>query len=118
MRRSATCDYAVGLAQWDLYVIRRVKISVGKLSRPAVPAPPDRAKDQLALVLGGAAEHVWAVSFIVTNVPAHHGDSGWKRGSATAPRSRDASVSSSTAEAPTTFPQLILAGTASGSGRG
>jgi len=32
------------------------------------------AKDQLALALGGAAEHVWAVSFIVTNSPVDDSD--------------------------------------------
>jgi len=32
------------------------------------------AKDQLALALGGAADHVWATSFIVTNIPADSGD--------------------------------------------
>src|SRR5665811_1648334 len=31
-------------------------------------------KDQLALALGGAADYVWAVSFIVTNIPANHAD--------------------------------------------
>jgi hypothetical protein len=32
------------------------------------------AKDQLALALGGAADHAWAVSFIVTNIPASAAD--------------------------------------------
>ncbi len=29
---------------------------------------------QLAVALNGAADHVWAVSFIVTNIPADPGD--------------------------------------------
>src|SRR5664280_2950733 len=56
-------------------IVRRVKVPVEQLSadprsrrRRTVP------KDQLALALGGAADHVWAVSFIVTNIPANHAD--------------------------------------------
>jgi len=72
----AACDYApAGWPDGTYTIIRRVKISVDKLS--ADPRSRRRrtvAKDQLALTLGGAADHVWAVSFIVTNIPADHGD--------------------------------------------
>jgi len=72
----AACDYApAGWPDGTYTIIRRVKISVDKLS--ADPRSRRRrtvAKDQLALALGGAADHVWAVSFIVTNIPADHGD--------------------------------------------
>ena len=72
----AGCDYTpVGWPEGTYTIIRRVKISVDKLS--ADPRSRRRrtvAKDQLALALGGAADHVWAVSFIVTNIPADHGD--------------------------------------------
>jgi len=72
----AACDYTpAGWPDGTYTIIRRVKISVEKLS--ADPRSRRRrtvAKDQLALALGGAADHVWAVSFIVTNIPANHGD--------------------------------------------
>jgi len=72
----AACDYApAGWPDGTYTIIRRVKISVDKLS--ADPRSRRRrtvAKDQLALALGGAADYVWAVSFIVTNIPANHGD--------------------------------------------
>jgi len=70
----AACDYApAGWPDGTYTIIRRVKISIDKLS--ADPRSRRRrtvAKDQLAL--GGAADHVWAVSFIVTNIPANHGE--------------------------------------------
>ena len=98
--RVAACDYApAGWPDGTYTIIRRVKISVEKLS--ADPRSQRRrtvAKDQLALALGGAADRVWAVSFIVTNC-RRTTSSGWNRGSATAPRSRNASVRSSTAVA-------------------
>ncbi|MGI9156533.1 MAG: transposase [Marmoricola sp.] len=55
----------------DAYtLIRRVRVPVGEVSadarsrrRRTIPA------DQLALALGGACDHAWAVSFIVTNIP-------------------------------------------------
>jgi len=72
----AGSDYApAGWPDGTYTIIRRVKISVDKLS--ADPRSRRRRtveKDQLALALGGAADHVWAVSFIVTNIPANHGD--------------------------------------------
>ena len=72
----AACDYSpAGWPTGTYTIIRRVKISVEKLS--ADPRSRRRrtvAKDQLALALGGAADHVWAVSFIVTNIPADDGD--------------------------------------------
>jgi hypothetical protein len=72
----AACDYTpTGWPEGTYTIIRRVKIGVEQLS--ADPRSRRRrtvAKDQLALALGGAVDHVWAVSFIVTNIPASHGD--------------------------------------------
>ncbi len=72
----AACDYTpAGWPEGTYTIIRRVEISVEQLS--ADPRSRRRrtvAKDQLALALGGAADHVWAVSFIVTNIPADAGD--------------------------------------------
>ena len=72
----AACDYApVGWPTGTYTIIRRVKVPLEQLS--ADPRSRRRrtvAKDQLALALGGAADHVWAVSFIVTNIPANERD--------------------------------------------
>ena len=72
----AACDYTpAGWPEGTYTIIRRVKISVEQLS--ADPRSRRRrtvATDQLALALGGAADHVWAVSFIVTKIPADHKD--------------------------------------------
>ena len=72
----AACDYTpAGWPDGTYTIIRRVKISIDKLS--ADPRSRRRRtvhKDQLALALGGAADHVWAVSFIVTNIPANPED--------------------------------------------
>jgi len=69
-------DYApAGWPAGSYTIVRRVKIDVERLS--ADPRSRRRrtvAKDQLALALGGAADHVWATSFIVTNIPADSGD--------------------------------------------
>jgi len=62
----AACDYApAGWPEGTYTIIRRVKIPVTQLS--ADPRSRRRRtvhKEQLALAFGGAAEHVWAVSFI------------------------------------------------------
>ncbi len=72
----AACDYApAGWPPGTYTIIRRVKIGGDQLS--ADPRSRRRrtvAKDQLALALDGAADHVWAVSFLVTNIPADAGD--------------------------------------------
>ena len=72
----AACDYApAGWPDGTYTIVRRVKVPVEQLS--ADPRSRRRRtvqKDQLALALGGAADHVWAVSFIVTNIPANHAD--------------------------------------------
>lgn len=72
----AVCDYAPAGWPPDTYtLVRRVKVPLAQLS--ADPRSRRRrtvAKDQLALALGGAADHVWAVSFIVTNIPASRSD--------------------------------------------
>jgi hypothetical protein len=72
----AACDYAPqGWPPGTYTIIRRVKVPVEQLSSD-VRSRRRRtvAKDQLALALGGATDHVWAVSFIVTNIPADAGD--------------------------------------------
>jgi hypothetical protein len=72
----ATCDYApAGWPDGTYTIVRRVKVPAEQLS--ADPRSRRRrtvAKDQLALALEGNLDHVWAVSFIVTNIPANHGD--------------------------------------------
>jgi hypothetical protein len=72
----AACDYTpAGWPAGTYTLIRRVQVPTEQLS--ADPRSRRRrtvAPDQLALALGGAAEDVWAVSFIVTNIPASHGD--------------------------------------------
>jgi hypothetical protein len=72
----AACDYApAGWPPGTYTIIRRVKIGVDQLSEdPRSRRRRTVAKDQLALALDGAADHVWAVSFIVTNIPADAGD--------------------------------------------
>ena len=72
----AACDYApAGWPDGTYTIVRRVKISADTLS--ADPRSRRRrtiAKDQLTLALEGALDHVWAISFIVTNIPANAGD--------------------------------------------
>lgn len=72
----AACDYApAGWPDGTYTIVRRVKVPVERLS--ADPRSRRRRtvdKDQLALALDGDLDHVWAVSFIVTNIPANHGD--------------------------------------------
>jgi len=61
-------------------LIRRVQVPTERLSAdPRSRRTRTVAPDQLALTLGGAddAEDVWAVSFILTNIPASHGDTVW-----------------------------------------
>lgn len=72
----AACDYApAGWPPGTYTIIRRVKIGVEQLSQdPRSRRRRTVDKDQLALALGGAAEHVWAVSFLVTNIPADAAD--------------------------------------------
>lgn len=72
----AACDYApAGWPDGTYTLVRRVKIAAAELSSdPRSRRRRTVAKDQLALALGGAADHVWAVSFIVTNIPANHAD--------------------------------------------
>lgn len=72
----AACDYApAGWPPGTYTIIRRVKIPVAQLSDdPRSRRLRTVDKDQLALALGGAADHVWAVSFLVTNIPANAGD--------------------------------------------
>lgn len=72
----AACNYApAGWPDGTYTIVRRVKVAVEELS--ADPRSRRRrtvSKDQLALALGGECDHVWAVSFIVTNIPASAGD--------------------------------------------
>ena len=72
----AACDYAPAGWTGEAYtIVRRVKISAEQISadprsRRRRTIPPD----QLALALTGNAQHAWAHSFIVTNIPADQGD--------------------------------------------
>ncbi len=72
----AACDYApAGWPDSTYTIVRRVKVPTEQLS--ADPRSRRRrtiAKDQLALALDGELDHVWAVSFIVTNIPADDAD--------------------------------------------
>jgi len=72
----AACDYApAGWPEGTYTIVRRVKIGIDKLS--ADPRSRRRRTvqpDQLTLALEGDLDHVWAVSFIVTNIPANHHD--------------------------------------------
>jgi hypothetical protein len=69
----AACDDKPGGWPDDAYtIVRRVRISAGDISvdprarrRRTIPA------EQLTLALDGRLDQVWAVSFIVTNIPQH-----------------------------------------------
>jgi len=71
----AACDYTpTGWPEGSYCIVRRVKVSAAQISadprsrrRRTIPA------GQLALALGGQADHAWAASFIVTNIPADDG---------------------------------------------
>jgi len=64
-------DYAPGGWPPDAYtIIRRVRVPASEVSTDARSRRRRTiAADQLALALGGQCEQVWAVSFIVTNIP-------------------------------------------------
>jgi len=72
----AACDYAPAGWPPDSYtIVRRVKLSAERISRdPRSRRRRTIPKDQLALALDGAAQHAYAYSFIVTNIPANEGD--------------------------------------------
>jgi len=71
----AACDYTpAGWPEGSYCIVRRVKLTAEKISadprsrrRRTIPA------GQLTLALDGQAEHAWAASFIVTNIPADDG---------------------------------------------
>jgi len=48
--------------------------STSSVPTPARDAAGPSRKTSSRWALGGAADYVWAVSFIVTNIPANHGD--------------------------------------------
>ena len=72
----AVLDYAPeGWPPETYTIVRRVRVDTAEISadgrsrrRRTIPA------EQLALALGGQLDHVWAVSFIVTNIPTGPGD--------------------------------------------
>lgn len=67
----AAMDYAPAGWPPDAYtIVRRVRVDAADISADG-RSRRRRAidKNQLALVLGGEADHAWAVSFIVTNLP-------------------------------------------------
>jgi len=66
--------HPAGWPEGSYCIVRRVKVTASKISadprsrrRRTIPA------GQLALALDGHAEHAWAASFIVTNIPADDG---------------------------------------------
>jgi hypothetical protein len=68
---TATSYAPAGWPPGTYTIVRRVKVPAQEIStdprsrrRRTIPA------GQLALVLGGVADHAWAVSFLVTNIPA------------------------------------------------
>lgn len=71
----AAVDYApAGWPAGTYTIIRRVRVATADICadprsrrRRTIPG------DQLALALGGECDHTWAVSFIVTNIPADDG---------------------------------------------
>ncbi|WP_239380144.1 transposase [Frankia sp. CIT1] len=72
----AACDYAPAGAPAGTYtIVRRVKVRADEVStdprsrlRRTIPT------GQLQLMLDGVADHGWAVSFLVTNIPADEPD--------------------------------------------
>jgi hypothetical protein len=74
----AAVDYAPEGWPPDAYtIVRRVRVNTEDLSadprarrRRTIPA------EQLALALGGELDHVWAVSFIITNIPTAEDGNG------------------------------------------
>jgi len=72
----AACDDApAGWPPGTYTIIRRVKVATENISADGrARRRRTIARDQLALALDGQLDHVWAVSFIVTNIPADHGD--------------------------------------------
>ncbi len=95
----AACDYTpVGWPEGTYTIIRRVKISVEKLSAD----PRSRRRRTVAKTnlpspsVGRPTTCGWSASSSRTSPPTTVTSSGWKRGSGTAPRSKNASVRSST----------------------
>lgn len=72
----AACDYApAGWPPGTYTIVRRVRVPAEEISADGRSRRRRTiAKDQLALALGGQADHAYAVSFIVTNIPADDGD--------------------------------------------
>ena len=66
----AVCDYApAGWPPGTVCVVRRVKVHAGDISTdPRARRRRTIPKDQLALALDGVVEHVYAYSFIATNL--------------------------------------------------
>ena len=72
----ATCDYApAGWPEGTYTIVRRVRVPVEQISAdPRARRRRTIPKGQLSLALGGDCDHVWAVSFIVTDIPADEKD--------------------------------------------
>ncbi len=72
----AACDYApAGWPPGTYTIVRRVTIAAKDISTdPRAHRRRTIPEDQLTLALGGQLDHVGAVSFIVTNIPANRGD--------------------------------------------
>lgn len=72
----AGCDYApAGWPAGTYTIVRRVRVEVDDISTdPRARRRRTIPKEQLQLALGGDCDHVWAVSFIVTDIPANETD--------------------------------------------
>ena len=72
----SACDYApAGWPEGTYTLVRRVRIEVTDLSDdPRSRRRRTVHKDQLQLAVDGAIDHLWGVTFIVTNIPADDKD--------------------------------------------
>ena len=110
----AAMDYAPAGWPPDAYtIVRRVRVDADDISADGRSRRRRTiAKDQLALVLGGEADHAWAVSFIVTNLPTTTsaevvGVESWFRGrTAIEERFREAKLGAGLNHLPSGQPQV------------
>ena len=72
----AGCDYTPeGWPEGSYTIVRRVRVPADQISAdPRARRRRTIGKDQLRLALEGELDHAWAVSFIVTDIPADEAD--------------------------------------------
>jgi hypothetical protein len=117
----AACDYTpAGWPDGTYTIIRRSRSKSTSSAPTRAPgaAGPSRKTSSPSPSAAPPTTSGRSASSSPTSPPTTATTSGWKRGSATAPRSRNASVRSSTAQASTTSRQPTQASTTSGSGPG